>query len=671
VTRDEARERLEALREKVRRHDYLYYVRDRPEISDAAYDRLMRELLDLEERYPDLVTPDSPSQRVAGKVQEAFGEIRHLASMLSLESAMEAQEVREFDKRVKKALGRSDVQYLVEPKFDGLSVELVYDEGLFQRGSTRGDGTIGEEVTGNLKTIKSLPLRLTTAKRQAPGRLAVRAEAIMLIKDFEALNRRMAESGKELFANPRNAAAGSLRQLDSSVTKGRPLSLFAYDVMYSDRVNFGTQHEVLSALFDWGFKTDPTARLCQDIEEAIAYRDEMERRRDELAYELDGVVVKVDRREDQAELGERSRSPRWAVAFKFSPREEVTEVMDIVVQVGRTGKLTPVALLRPVDVGGVTVSRATLHNQDEVDRKDVRVGDRVRVRRAGDVIPEVAEVLTDKRDPGAPRFTMPDRCPVCQSPVVREGAYHLCTGGLSCYAQLTGHIEHFASRGAMEIEHLGEKTVAQLVEKGLVKDIADLYRLSREDLLSLEGFAEKSAQNLLDALERSRKTTLGRLLYALGIPNVGQHVAQVLAAHFGKLEAVMQASEEELTAVHEVGEEVAGAVLRFFADRGNRRVVEKLLAAGVRPAEERRQGERRLAGKKFVFTGGLSQLTREEAKRAVEQQGGRVTSALSKSTDYVIAGGEPGSKLAEAQKLGVPILSEEGFLALLSKGGQA
>jgi DNA ligase (NAD+) len=665
VTRDETIKRLEALREQIRHHDHLYYVEDRPEISDAAYDRLMRELLELEERHPDLLTPDSPSQRVAGKVQEAFGEVRHLAPMLSLESAMDAEEVREFDKRVKKGLGVSRVEFVAEPKFDGLSVELVYEEGIFQRGSTRGDGTVGEDVTVNLKTIKSLPLRLGSGKPPPAGRLAVRAEAVMLIKDFEALNRRMAESGKELFANPRNAAAGSLRQLDSRITASRPLSLFAYDIMFADRLSFASQQEILGALSEWGFKLDPTTRLCQDIEEAIGYREEMERRRDELLYELDGVVIKVNRRDYQGKLGARSRSPRWAVAFKFSPREEITEVMDIVVQVGRTGKLTPVALLRPVDVGGVTVSRATLHNQDEVDRKDVRVGDRVRVRRAGDVIPEVAEVLKDEGHARAPRFLMPERCPVCKAPVVREGAYHLCTGGLSCYAQLTGHIEHFASRGAMEIEHLGEKTVAQLVDKELVKDIADLYRLTREDLLGLEGFAEKSAANLLQAIERSKKTSLGRLLYALGIPNVGQHVAQVLAGHFEELRAVRDASFEELTAVHEIGEEVAGAVVRFFSDPGTRRVIEKLLAAGVRPEAEPRQAERSLAGKKFVFTGGLGRLTREEAKRRVEERGGRITSSVSKSTNYLVAGEDPGSKLLEAQKLGVPVLNEDEFLALL------
>ena len=667
MTKEQARKRLLTLREEIHRHDYLYYVKDAPEISDAAYDKLLRELTALEEAHPDLVTPDSPSQRVSGKVQEAFAEVRHEAVMLSLESAMDESEVREFDKRVKKGLGLSDVDYVAEPKYDGLSVELVYVDGAFQRGSTRGDGAVGEDVTENLKMVRTLPLSLDTKACKAPGTVAIRGEAVMLVKDFDALNRRMVETGEKLFANPRNAAAGSLRQLDAGITASRPLRLFAYDVMHAAVLRFQTQSEVLEALSDWGFRRESAVRRCRTIDEAVAHRNELESRRDEMEYEMDGTVIKVDRRDYQAELGERSRSPRWAVAFKFSPREELTEVMDIAVQVGRTGKLTPVALLRPVDVGGVTVSRATLHNQDEVDRKDVRVGDWVRVRRAGDVIPEVADVLADKRPEGTAPFVMPSECPVCQSPVVREGAYHVCTGGLTCLAQLTGHIEHFASRGAMEIEHVGGKTVSQLVERGLLKDIAGIYDLTREDLLGLDGFAEKSAQNLLDAISRSKETTLDRFLYALGIPNVGQHVALVLARHFRSLDAVMKAEAEELTAVHEVGDEVAGAVVTFFSERGNRRVVEKLVAAGVRPSWQGRQVERTLEGKKFVFTGGLSRLTRDEAKRAVEERGGRVTSSVSKGTDYVVVGEDPGSKKDDAIRLKVRILTEDDLIELLGK----
>jgi DNA ligase (NAD+) len=667
VTKEQAARRLEDLRKAIRHHDFLYYVKSTPEIADAAYDKLLRELLELEERFPDLVTPDSPSQRVSGKVQDDLGEVRHLAPMLSLESAMGEDEVREFDKRVKKGLGIERVEYMAEPKFDGLSVELVYVDGGFERGSTRGDGTVGEDVSENLKTIRSLPLRLRTESSPAPGKVAIRAEAIMRIGDFEALNRRMTENGKESFANPRNAASGSLRQLDTRITAARPLDLFAYEIMFSGELHHDSQQEVLRTLADWGFRVDPSVRLCRNIDEAVASHDELEAKRDSLDFELDGIVVKVNQRSQQKELGERSRSPRWAVAFKFEPRHEVTEVMDIAVQVGRTGKLTPVALLRPVDVGGVTVSRATLHNQDEVDRKDVRIGDTVRIRRAGDVIPEVFEVLKDKRKPDGSRFEMPEHCPVCGSPVVLQGAYHICSGGLACRAQRLGRIEHFASRGAMEIEHLGERTVAQLVERGLVEDPSDLYHLSQEDLLGLEGFADKSAQNLLESIEASKEIGLDRFIYALGISNVGQHVATVLASHFGSLDGLVQAEVEDLTAVHEVGEEVAHSVVRFFDDTANREVVRRMLDAGVRPKWERAGGERILEGKKIVFTGTMSRLGRDEAKQMVGDRGGRVTSSVSKKTDFVIVGENPGSKLESARKHGVRVLTEEEFLELVGR----
>ena len=666
MTKDQAEKRLEELRRDIRHHDHLYYVTSAPEISDASYDHLMRELLALERENPSLVTSDSPSQRVAGKVQEEFGEVEHLAPMLSLESAMDPQEVAEFDKRVKKGLG-ADVpfEYMAEPKFDGLSVELVYVDGKFERGSTRGDGTVGEDVTENLKTIRSLPLRLQTTRRSAPATIAIRAEVIMRLGDFDALNRRMAEAGKDFFANPRNAAAGALRQLDTGMTAERPLDLFAYEIMYSEQIRPVSQEEVLAALAEWGFRIDPSVRVCSDVEAAIVYHDERELERDRLDYEMDGVVIKVNRRDQQAELGERSRSPRWAVAFKFAPREEVTEVMDIVVQVGRTGKLTPVALLRPVDVGGVTVGRATLHNQDEVDRKDVRVGDTVRVRRAGDVIPEVVEVLLEKRKTGTRKFAMPDRCPVCDSPVLQQGAYHICSGGLVCAAQQIGGIEHFVSRGAMEIEHLGSKTVVQLFERGLVRDLADLYRLKKKDLLELEGFGDKSADNLLAAIEASKKSSLDRFLYALGISNVGQHVAKVLAQHFGSLEVVMAAGEEELIAVHEVGDEVARAVITFFRDAGNRGVVLKLIDCGVQPSWETAGASASLAGMKIVFTGTLGKIGRDHAKRLVEEHGGRVTSSVSKKTDLLVAGDSPGSKLDQARKHGVRVVGEDEFLTLV------
>jgi DNA ligase (NAD+) len=666
VTKAEAETRVDFLRGEVRRHDRLYYGKGRPEISDAAYDLLLRELSQLESEFPELLTADSPTQRVAGRVQEAFEEVRHLATMLSLESLMNEEEVREFGKRVARGLGDTAIDYMAEPKFDGLSVELVYRDGRFERGSTRGDGTVGEGVTENLKTIRTLPLSLFTEKRPAPGTLAVRAEAIMRLADFELLNRRMTEMGKEPFANPRNAASGSLRQLDTAITASRPLDLFAYDVMFSDVVTLRSQGEALEALADWGFRVDETARRCRSLDEVVAYHAELESRRDELDYELDGIVVKVDRRDLQEELGTRSRSPRWAVAFKFTPRQEVTEVMDIAVQVGRTGKLTPVALLRPVDVSGVTVSRATLHNQDEVLRKDVRVGDKVRIQRAGDVIPEVVEVLHDLRKGQPEPFRMPATCPVCRSRVEAKGANHVCTGGWSCRAQQIGRIQHFASRGAMEIDFLGERTVSQLVERGLVRDLADLYRLEKNDLLSLDGYAEKSAENLLDALGAGKRASLDRFVYGLGIPNVGQHVAQVLASHFGSLEAIENATVEELLAVHEVGDEVARAVSDYFADERNRRVIERMRESGLEIVWEKSNEARTLAGTRVVFTGALRRLHRDEAKKLVEDRGGRVTSSVSKNTSFVVLGEDAGSKAEKARELGVKTMTEEEFLALLN-----
>jgi DNA ligase (NAD+) len=669
LKRLEAQERIESLRSQIRHHDHLYYVKGRPSISDAAYDNLMRELTELEEKFPDLKTPDSPTERVAGRVQAAFGEVRHLAPMLSLESLMNEDEVREFAKRVEKGLGLTRVEYTVEPKFDGLSVELVYREGRFLRGSTRGDGMVGEDVSENLKTIRSLPLSLFASERPAPGTVAVRAEAIMRLEEFEALNRRITEMGKEPFANPRNAASGSLRQLDTRVTASRPLDLFAYEVMYADSVTIRSQREALDVLADWGFHVDPTNRLCGSLDEVVAYHRELEAKRDELDYEIDGIVVKVNRRDQQVELGSRSRSPRWAVAFKFAARQEITDVMDIAVSVGRTGKLTPVALLRPVDVSGVTVSRATLHNQDEVRRKDVRVGDRVRIQRAGDVIPEVVEVLLEQRK-GHPReFQMPSHCPVCGSRVEARGAYHVCTGGWTCRAQQTGRIQHFASRGAMEIEFLGEKTVAQLVERGLVRDLSDLYRLEKKDLLELDGFAEKSAENLMNAIAASKRAPLDRFLYGLGIGNVGQHVAQVLASHFGSLDRVMDAKEEDLLSVHEIGEEVARSVVEYFADEKNRRVIEDMQRNGLDLVWEASGKEKTLAGTRVVFTGTLVKLHRDQAKRMVEERGGRVTSSVSKNTSFVVVGEDAGSKAEKAKELGVKILSEEDFLALVGSSG--
>ena len=663
MTKGEAKKRVEQLAREIRGHDHRYYVFDRPSISDAAYDRLFRELQELEERYPDLRAPDSPTQRVGGGLRTAFRKVPHLQPMLSIQTLKSVDEVREFDGRVRKALEVERVTYLAEPKFDGLSVELVYEDGVFVRGSTRGDGETGEDITENLRTIRALPLRLADGGPPVQGTLAVRGEALMTLAEFHAWTRRQIEQGEEPAPNPRNAAAGSLRQLDPKVTASRRLDFFAYEVMAADEVALATQADVLAALRAWGFHVEHDVRVCHGIEAALAYQAELGERRATLAYEIDGVVIKVDRRDWQGILGARSREPRWVAAFKYPPRVEVTTVQDIVVQVGRTGKLTPVAALAPVDVSGVTVSRATLHNEDEVHRKDVRVGDTVRVRRAGDVIPEVVEVLKEKRPRGTRAFAMPAKCPVCGAGVEREGAYHVCPNGLSCPAQLEGHVVHFAARGAMDVAGLGEKTVKQLIERGLVRSLADVYDLTPIDLAGLEGFAEKSIENLVAALEASKRPRLDRFLYALGIEHVGETVARLLADHFGALAKVMDATAEELQAIHGIGPEVAESVAHFFGGARNRKVIARLLEAGVKPVHEARaRGPQPLAGQVVVFTGGLESMTRPEAQRKAEAAGARTASAISKRVTLVVAGPGAGSKFDEARKLKLETIDEAEFL---------
>ena len=668
MTRAEAKKRIEQLAAEIREHDHRYHVLDQPTISDAQYDKRFRELQALEEEFPDLRPPDSPTLRVGGGLRTAFKKVKHLKPMLSLDSLMERDGVLAFDERLRKAFEVERIDYVAEPKFDGLSVELVYEDGLFVRGSTRGDGEIGEDITENLRTIRSLPLRLSAAKSHPRGQIAVRGETLMPLSEFEALNKRLIEANQEPFASARNSAAGTLRQLDPAITASRRLDLYAYEIMHGASAAIGTQTQMLAALRAWGFHVEQTMRRCAGIEEAVAFHAEMLERREKLPYEIDGVVIKVDRRDWQAGLGERSRSPRWAVAFKFPPRIEVTRVLDIAVQVGRTGKLTPVAILQPVDVSGVTVSRATLHNQDEVDRKDVRVGDTVRIRRAGDVIPEVVEVLKDKRPRGTAPFQMPEKCPVCGARVEREGAYHLCTNGLSCPAQLERHIGHFASRGAMDIAGLGDKTVKQLIDTGRIADLADLYRLTAEDFEGLEGFAEKSIENLLRAIADSRRPRLDRFLYALGIEHVGDTVARLLARHYGGLEPLLEATEEELQEIDGIGPEVAASVRHFFANPRNRKVLERLEQAGVKPvAEKIAKGPQPLAGEVIVFTGTLEKLSRPEAQRKAEAAGARTASAVSKKVTLVVAGPGAGSKLGEAEKLRIPVIDERAFLARIGE----
>ncbi|MEY4374469.1 MAG: ligase, NAD-dependent [Candidatus Eisenbacteria bacterium] len=675
MSRTEAKQRIAELAETIREHDHRYYVLDKPTIADAAYDKLLRELVELETAHPDLRSPDSPTQRVGGGLREGFKKVKHVKPLLSLDSLMAEDEVREFDERVRKGLGldeglfAEDVAYMAEPKFDGLSIELVYEDGVFTRGSTRGDGETGEDVTANLRTIHAIPLRLRDDGPPSAGIVAIRGEVLIPLAAFDALNKRLLEADQEPFANARNAAAGTVRQLDVSVTASRRLDFFAYDIMAYDAPRkgphpFPTQRAMLDALAAWGFHVESGVKRCAGLAAALAFHADLMARRDALPYEIDGVVIKVDDRAAQTRLGMRSRSPRWAVAYKFPPREEVTQVLDIVVQVGRTGKLTPVAQLKPVDVSGVTVSRATLHNQDELDRKDVRIGDTVRVRRAGDVIPEVVEVLPEKRPADAVRFELPMKCPVCGSEVVREGAAHRCTNGLACPAQLERHLVHFTQRGAMDIAGLGEKTVAQLLEKKLVADLADLYALTPIDLVQLEGFAEKSIENLLAALEASKTPRLDRFLFALGIEHVGETVARLLADHFGSLAALREATPETLMHIHGIGDEVAESVHHFFANARNRRVLDRLLKAGVKPvAEERPSGPRVLDGVVVVFTGGLESMPRPDAQRLAERHGARVAGSISKKVTLVVAGPGAGSKLDDARRLGIETIDEATFLA--------
>ncbi|HMS83912.1 MAG TPA: NAD-dependent DNA ligase LigA [Nitrospira sp.] len=659
--------RLTQLKSQIRHHDYLYYVKDCPEISDGEYDRLFRELLDLEQKYPDLVTSDSPSQRVGAPPLDELGKVPHERPMLSLDSLMEPEEVLAFDQRIKRELDIDHITYTVEPKFDGLSVELVYDRGTFVRGATRGDGMIGEDVTINLRTIRALPLQLQTDG--CPDHLVMRGEVYMRLSDFHALNRRMTERGDDAFANPRNAAAGSLRQLDSHITASRPLVVTCYEVMAMTGPLPTTHWDELERLAEWGIPVPMLRQQCETIDQVLAFHRETQEQRDHLPYEIDGVVVKVNRVDWQTRLGMKSRSPRWAMAFKFPPRKEVTEVQDIAISVGRTGTLTPLALLRPVEVGGVTISRATLHNADEVARKDIRVGDTVRIERAGDVIPAIAERIPIADQIRNEPFQMPRSCPVCGSAVAREGAYVYCTGQAACPAQLKGAIEHFASKTALNIDGLGKKTVAQLVDQGLVKDLSDLFRLNQEQLLKLEGFAERSSMLLLEAIARSKAVSLERFLMGLGIRQVGQHIAKVLAREFGSLDAIMAADCDRFQTIREIGPEISESVVSYFQEQSNRRVIDHLQQLGVSIMERtapQNHSPLPFSGKSFVFTGGLVSFSRDEAKALVERLGAMVSSSVSKKTTYVVAGTEAGSKLEQARKLKLQILDEEGFKDLIN-----
>lgn len=660
-------ERINKLCTLIEHHNRLYYRDDRPEISDAEYDALFRELLALEEQYPELVTPDSPTQRVGSAPVEKFAQVTHRLPMLSLENAMIEGDIIDFDQRIKRYLGLvadAAIGYVCEPKMDGLAVELVYERGLFVSGSTRGDGVTGEDVTANLRTVRGIPLKLDT--ESPPELLEVRGEVYLPLEPFRRFNAEREEAGEQPFANPRNAAAGSIRQLDPRIAAQRPLAFFCYAPGVVSGSGFASQSSFLATVKEWGVPVNPLVREVQGVQEVIAYYREMVGRRETLPYEIDGVVVKVDSYALQGELGEKSRSPRWAIAWKFPPRQAETIVEAIISSVGRTGVITPVAQLKPVEVSGVIVSRATLHNWEELEKKDIRIGDTVVIERAGDVIPAVVRVVVEKRSGSEQPLPVPQTCPECGSTVVRipDEVAVRCLG-LACPAQIRESIIHFCSRRAMDIEGLGDRFIEQLLSLGLVRSVADIYRLTRDDFSRFERMGNKLADNLLAAIEKSKSCDLGRFIFALGIRHVGEHTAKLLADAFGSMDCLAQASENELLGVREVGPQVARSITGFFAEPANRDVLEALVAAGVAPAQTARKTGGRFTGLTFVFTGSLSRFSRDEAKLLVESEGGHAAGSVSRKTSYVIAGEEAGSKLDKARDLGVTVLTEEEFLQMV------
>jgi DNA ligase (NAD+) len=671
MDRQSAVERIGKLREQIRHHDHLYHVLDAPELPDAEYDVLFRELQEWEDMFPDLRTPDSPTQRVGGNPLSSFPSMQHEAPMLSLDSDQTEEALRRFTDRVDRGLDDpSRVAWVVEPKLDGLSIELVYESGLLVRASTRGDGVRGEGITENARTIRSIPLRLRDEVRAVPELLAVRGEVIIRVSAFDALNERLIAEERPPFANPRNAAAGSLRQLDPRITASRPLEAYAYDVLASSGLDVPTQWETLGALRDWGFLVSEYSERAADADGILSYHARLDAGRQDLPFEIDGVVVKLDDLAARDELGFTSRHPRWAFAFKFPPRVEQTRIERILAGVGRTGVVTPVAIMEPVNIGGVTVTRASLHNREELARKDVRPGDLVRIQRAGDVIPQVIGRVEEADHERGPAFRMPEVCPSCETELVERGPFTVCPNSFGCRAQLKGRIQYFGSRGALDIEGLGEETARLLVDEGLVERLPDLLDLTAEQLVELEGFAALSAGNLVAAIAKASKPELHRFLAALGIPEVGGAVSRSLARHFGTLDAILAADEETLTAVEGVGPIMAARIVAFFAEPHNAENIARLTERMQVQAAETAPVGGALEGKTFVFTGGMETMSRGDAKKRAEALGAKVTGSVSKKTDFVVAGSDPGSKLDKAVELGVTVLDEAGFVELLKEAGE-
>jgi DNA ligase (NAD+) len=656
--------KIDSLREKIRHHEYLYYVLDQPDISDAEFDKLMQQLKDLEAEHPALITADSPTQRVGGKPREGFVKVAHSSPMLSLDNTYNEEELRAWERRVHELSGRKNVDYVCELKLDGMSLALIYEEGKLVRGITRGDGSLGEDVTLNVRTVRSVPLSIPLEKLKKAGTppdFEVRGELLMPLAAFKKMNEDRESKGLSLFANPRNATAGTVRQLESRVTAERRLDYFSYALLQNGRTYFDRHSKTLDALDAAGFKVNQSRKLVHDIDEAWVFIRQWEEKRESLPYEIDGIVIKVDRTALQDELGFTGKAPRWAIAYKYAARAGITKLEDIRVQVGRTGKLTPVAMLAPVLIGGTTVRNATLHNMDEIERLGVKIGDWVQVERGGDVIPKVAKVIEDKEHPrGRRTFEMPEKCPVCGTKVVRtEGEVDYRCVNANCPAKLRETILHFASRGVMNIDGMGDALVTQLTDRELVKNVADIYKLTKANLLSLERMGDKSAQNVLDEIENSKKLPLERVIYGLGIRMVGERTAQFLAEHFGSMEEVEKAGVEELQNVNEVGPRIAESIAEFFSIAANRKLVERLREAGLTLTGHKKQRGTKLAGKTFVLTGTLPHFTRDEARRMIEEAGGKVTGSVSKKTDYVVAGADAGSKLDTAKELGVPVISEK------------